>query len=163
MKFLKHTSTNFLRLALCLLGIIVLALCIFALPSAWRGGSAEFPLVSYSVMLIVSGLYLTAIPFFVALWQAWQLLAQIDRGQAFSEASVKRLKTIKHCALIISTIYIIFVPLLYPIAEFDDAPGLIIFGVVVACAPLTVTVFAALLEKLLQAALAIKSENDLTI
>lgn len=146
-----------------LLGLIVLALCIFALPSMWRGGSAEFPLASNSILLIVIGLYITALPFFMALWQSLKLLNNIDQGSAFSELSVQCLTTIKYCVSIIATIYVLFVPLLYPIAEVDDAPGLIIMGMVVACAPISIAVFAAVLEKLLKSAIEIKSENDLTV
>lgn len=56
-----------------------------------------------------------------------------------------------------------FVPLLYPIAEEDDAPGLLIYGFLFACIPFVVSVFAAVLEKLFQNAVDIKYENDLTI
>jgi ABC-type tungstate transport system substrate-binding protein len=52
---------------------------------------------------------------------------------------------------------------LYPIADADDAPGLIIIGAAIACAPVVIAVFAAVLERLLQSAIDLKSENDLTV
>ncbi len=55
------------------------------------------------------------------------------------------------------------VPLLFPIAEADDAPGLLLIGFAIAWGPIVVSIFAAVLEKLLQSALEIKSENDLTV
>ena len=160
---MKRGSTHFLRLAIFGLGAIVLALCVFALPEVWRGGSAEFPAASRSVFLIVIGLYMSAAPFFIALRQALKLLAYIDGNTAFSDASVEALRVIKRCAVVISGIFIAFVPLLIPIAGADDAPGVVVFGAVIACAPVTVAVFAALLERLLRDAIAIKSENDLTV
>ncbi len=163
MKFIKQVSTNFLRLVILLLAVIVLALCIFALPSMWRGGSAEFPMASNAILMIVIGLYITAVPFFVALWQAIKLLGYIDKNTAFSDLSVQALKNIKYCSMLISVVYVAFVPLLFPIADADDAPGLIIMGAVIACAPITVAVFAAVLQKLLQSVIEIKSENDLTV
>lgn len=54
-------------------------------------------------------------------------------------------------------------PLFYIVAEADDAPGLIIIGLVIIFAATVVAVFAAVLQKLLKNAIAIKSENDLTI
>lgn len=156
-------STNFLRFALTLLGLIVLALCIFALPEAWRGGPAEFPAAGYAVLMIVCGLYATAIPFYIGLWHTFKLLNYIDKGTAFSEESVKTLRSIKHCAAVIAALYVGGVPLLFPIANADDAPGLIIFGAVIACGPIAVAVFAAVLQKLLQNAIDIKSENELTV
>ncbi len=163
MKFIKQVSTNFLRLVILLLAVIVLVLCIFALPSMWRGGSAEFPMASNAILMIVIGLYITAVPFFVALWQAIKLLGYIDKNTAFSDLSVQALKNIKYCSMLISVVYVAFVPLLFPIADADDAPGLIIMGAVIACAPITVAVFAAVLQKLLQSVIEIKSENDLTV
>jgi hypothetical protein len=163
MKLMKRKSTNFLRFVIILIGAGVLALCIFALPEMREGGSAEFPTASRAVFLIMIGLYLTAIPFFVALWQTLKLLRYIDRNKAFSDSAVKTLRNIKYCAIIIGVLYVAGVPLLFPIADADDAPGLMIFGAATACAPITVAVFAAVLQKLLQNAIDIKSENDLTI
>jgi len=135
----------------------VLALCIFALPSAWKGGSAEFPTASRSVFLIVIGLYVTAIPFFIALWQALKLLQLIDTNKAFSDLSVAALKKIKYCAIVIGVLYLGGVPLLFPIADADDAPGLVVIGFAIACVPIIVAVFAAVLQKLVQGVVDMKS------
>lgn len=102
-------------------------------------------------------------PFFIALWQALKLLSLIDKNTAFSDAAVNVLKNIKRCAIIIAVLYVGGVPLLYPIADAEDAPGLIIIGMIIACAPVTLAVFAAVLQKLLESAINIKSENDLTV
>lgn len=158
-----HVSTFFLRVVLLVLGMIVLALCIFALPEMWQSGPAEFPTAGYTVRLIVIGMYVTAVPFFIALWQTFRLLSFIDRNTAFSHASVRALSIIKSCAVIIAVLYVAGVPLLFPIAQADDAPGLMVFGMVIACAPVSVAVFAAVLQRLLQNAIAMKEENDLTI
>lgn len=136
---------------------------LFALPSMWKGGSAEFPMASRSYLLIMIGAYLTTIPFYIALWQTIKLLGFIDHGKALSVLSVNALRTIKYCAASITIIYMSCVPLLFPIADADDAPGLLIFGFAFACMPLVVAVFAAVLEKLLENAIAIKSENDLIV
>jgi len=160
---MKRGSTNFLRFIIFLIGIGVLALCFFALPAMWKGGSEEFPTAGRAIFLIMIGMYASAIPFFVALWQTLKLLSYIDHNKAFSDLSVKVLRNIKYCAAIIAVLYIAGVPLLLPIAEADDAPGLIIIGMVIAGAPIVVAVFAAVLQRLLQNAIDIKSENDLTV
>ena len=160
---MKRGSTNFLRFVLFLIGAGVLALCIFALPAMWKGGSEEFPTASRALFLIMIGLYATALPFFFALWQTLKLLSYIDQDKAFSDLSVTALRNIKYCAISIAVLYIGGVPLLLPIAQADDAPGLMLMGAVVACAPIVVAVFAAILQRLLQDAIDIKSENDLTV
>jgi hypothetical protein len=160
---MKRGSTHFLRLALSLAGIGVLALCIFALPSLWKGGSEEFPAASNAFLIIMTSLYIAAIPFFLALWQTFKLLNYIDQNTAISNVSVKVLKNIKYYAIVITALFILDVPFLVPIAEADDAPGLVVIGMLVACAPIVVAVFAAILQRLLQNAIDIKSENDLTV
>lgn len=160
---MKRVSTHVLRAALFVIGVGVLALCIFALPAMWKGGSAEFPMASTAVFLIMLVLYATAIPFSIALWQAFKLLGYIDHNTAFSQASVNALKNIKYCAIVFAVLYAACVPLLFPIADADDAPGLLLIGAAIAGAPIAVAVFVAVLQRLFQNAIEIKTENDLTI
>jgi hypothetical protein len=108
-------------------------------------------------------MYVSVIPFFVALYQAFKLLSYIDKNQAFSELSIKPLKTIKFCAMTISGLYVVILPFVYLVAELDDAPGLIIIGMVPTFASMVIAVFAAVLQRLLQEAIDIKSENDLIV
>lgn len=150
---MKPYSTVFLKIAIILIGIPVLALCIF-----WLPGFANY--LHFSVLI---GVYATAISFFFALYQALKLLSYIDKNKAFSELSVKALKYIKYCANTISIIYAVLVPFLYPIAEADDAPGLVGFPIIIIFASIVIAVFAAVLQRLLQDAIEMKSENDLTI
>ena len=108
-------------------------------------------------------LYLAAIPYFNALFQTNKLLTYIDQNNAFSTLSVHALKKIKLCAIIISVLFIIDLPFLFRIAELDDAPGIVLFSLIIVFASMVIAVFAAVLQKLLTSALEIKSENDLTI
>jgi hypothetical protein len=103
------------------------------------------------------------IPFFFALYQALKLLSYIDKNKAFSQISVKALVNIKYCAITIGIIYAVLIPLVFPIADADDAPGLMGFPVIFIFASSVVGVFAAVLQRLLQDAIDIKSENDLTV
>ena len=160
---MKRGSTLFLRAVILLLAVGVLALCIFALPSIYSGGVEEYPMAARSFLVIITVLYATTIPFFIAAWQAFKLLNYIDHKKAFSDLSVKALKNIKYCAIVIMVLYLLNVPYLLPIAQADDAPGLVLFGLISACAPIVVAVFAAILERLLKDAITIKAENDLTI
>ncbi len=54
-------------------------------------------------------------------------------------------------------------PLLYLMAEIDDAPGIILIGLVIVFASMVIAVFSAVLQRLLKEAIDIKSENDLTV
>ena len=156
-------ETIFLKVVVFLMGIPVLALCIFLVPSIayWVAEEIpEFPYLQYSVLI---GLYSAAIPFFFALYQALKLLSYIDKNKAFSELSVNALKYIKYCAITISILYAAGMPLFFLMAQEDDAPGLVALGLVITFASIVVAVFAAVLQKLLKNAIDIKSENDLTV
>ncbi|MHC6179788.1 DUF2975 domain-containing protein [Clostridium sp. JNZ X4-2] len=158
---MKPGSTVFLKIVVFLIGIIVLTLCIFWLPAIAGGAAEHYPKLFY--LPVLTGAYVSAIPFFAALYQALKLLSYIDGNKAFSELSVKALKNIKYCAIIISIIYAVLMPFLVPIADADDAPGIAALGLIVVFASFVIAAFAALLQKLLKEAIDIKSDNDLTI
>ena len=156
-------ETLFLKIAVILMGLPVLALCIFLLPEIAEYFAELNPKLDFLQYPFLIGLYVTAIVFFVALFQTLKLLSYIDKNQAFSELSVKALKNIKYCAITISALYVVFMPLIYLMAEIDDAPGIILIGMVIIFGCMVITVFAAVLQKLLKNAIDIKTENDLTI
>lgn len=156
---MKRGSTLFLRGVVITIGIIVLAVCLFALP---RLISEELT-GDFDYLPILLGLYAPAIPFFIALYQAHTLLGFIDQGKAFSKASVRTIRNIKFCALSISGLFALGMPYVFYLADRDDAPGLAAIGFVIIGASFVIATFAGVAEKLFQNAVDIKSENDLTV
>ncbi|MFB5196035.1 hypothetical protein COJ96_15305 [Bacillus sp. AFS073361] len=160
---MKQVTTLFLKVAVIFIGIPVLALCIFLVPELGNLAAKllpDFSSIKYFVSIIF---YASAIPFYFALYQAFKLLRHIDKNEAFSELSVNALKKIKQCAITISILHVLVLPLFYLFADKDDAPGVIFVGLIVPFASLVIAVFAAVLQKLLKEAIDIKSENDLTV
>lgn len=135
----------------------------FLVPKISNYSAELFPNIAYIKYLVFIYLYVTAIPFYFALYQAFKLLSYIDKNKAFSGLSVRALKNIKYCAVTISIFYAAGMPVFYLIAEIDDAPGIIVIGLVIIFASMVIAVFAAVLQKLLKEAIDIKSENDLTV
>jgi hypothetical protein len=163
---MKRGSTLFLKVAVIFIGIPVLALCIFLLPQIANEAIEEAKKgseLAYVVFGLLTIMYVSTIPLYFALYQALRILSYIDKNQAFSELSVRALKKIKNCAITISGLYVVALPLVYIIAEWDDAPGLVLIGMVIVGASMVIAVFAAVLQKLLKEAIDIKSENDLTV
>lgn len=154
---MKPSSTLFLQTVVFLIGIVVLALCIFVLPA----GISSDRTGAYGPILL--GMYVPALPFFFALYQTWKLLSNINKNKAFSAFSVNALKNIKFSAITISAIFALGMPYIYYAAELDDAPGVIVIGLVIIFASSVIATFAAVLQQLIQNALDIKSENDLTV
>jgi cellulose synthase/poly-beta-1,6-N-acetylglucosamine synthase-like glycosyltransferase len=156
-------ETLFLKFAVVLLGVPVLALCIFLVPELSDVAGELLPAFGLINELVAIIFWASAIPFYFALFQAFKLLRYIDSNDAFSELSVKALRTIKRCAIVISSLHVLVLPLFYLFAEIDDAPGVIFVGLIVPFASMVIAIFAAVLQKLLKNAIDIKSENDLTI
>jgi len=160
---MKRGSTLILKTAVVLIGAVILTLCIFLVPGIADYAAKLYPdfwVIRYFVFILMYG---AAIPFYIGLFQAFKLLRFIDKDQAFSDLSVRALRVIKNCAFIISGCYFVGLPLFYLVGERDDAPGAILFGLTIIFASIVIAVFAAVLEQLLQEALEIKNENDLTI
>ena len=159
---MKQVTTLFLKIAVIFIGIPVFALCIFLVPKIGNFAGELYPDIAYMKSLVFIVMYGAAVPFYFALYQAFNLLRYIDENTAFSELSVKALKNIKCCAITISGLYVLGLPLFHFIAKKVDPPiGLI--GLTIIFASLVIAVFTAILQRLLQEAINIKSENDLTV
>jgi hypothetical protein len=159
---MKRISTGFLQAVIVLVGIVVLAVLI-RLPLT-EGRAANLDLLSvYLDPLILYG-YATSIAFFVALYKAFKLLAYIGQNKVFSPNSVAALKSIKYCAIVFS-ILIVTAGLYIMIShdKEDDAAGFLAICMVTTFASIIVATAAAVFEKILQNAIDMKSENDLTI
>lgn len=154
---MKQGSTFILRGVVIFIGLVVLALCVLALPAGLISDKTGY----YRPILL--GLYVPAVPFFYALYQALRLLGYIDQNKTFSLASVGALSTVKYCALIICALFTGGMPYIFYAADRDDAPGVVALGFVIIGASFVIATFAGVLQKLLQNAIELKSENDLTV
>jgi hypothetical protein len=156
-------ETVFLKLSVIVLALPILAACIFLLPFLWRNATESGGWIANSMRPILVGMYVAAVPYFVALFQTFTLLGLIDRNEAFSYEAVKVLRVIKYCALTITVIYTALLPFFYWFAERDDSPGFLVIGFVFVFAAFVIAVFAELLQKLLKRAIDMKQEIDLTV
>ena len=159
---MKKSSTIFLQVVIVLIGIVALAIMIrFPLT---EGRAVNLDLFSiYSDPFIVYG-YLASIPFFVALYQAFKLLGYIGQNKVFSLNSVKALRTIKYCAIVLSILIVmaaLYIRMFH--AKGDDPAGFIAVCIVTTFISIVIATAAAVFERTLQSAVDIKSENDLTV
>lgn len=142
-----------LKIVVVLIGISIIALCISGLP--WLVNHPFNSDYDHLLYPIIGGLYVSAIPFCIALYKVFRLLGYIGMNKAFTELSTKVLKDIKHCAITMSALMAALMPLVFLVAEKDDAPGLVIIGLVIASAPAVVAAFASVLQKLFKSAMAL--------
>lgn len=158
---MKRGTIISLKLAIFVIGIIMLGLCVIWLPWMAKNAAEMNPEYAYLRLPVLVGMYITAIPFFVALYQSLKLLRYIESGNAFSELVVISLKHIKHCAMGIIILYII--GFFFLVSQSALHPGIAIIGLAIIFGAFIIAVFAAVLQELLRNALEMKSENDLTV
>lgn len=159
---MKRASIIFLQAVIVLIGMVALAIMI-RLPLT-EGRAANLDLFSiYFDPFILYG-YATSIAFFVALYKAFKLLGYIGQNKVFSSNAVKALKSIKYCAIVLSVL-IVAAGLYIRIShnKEDDPAGFLAICIVTTFVSVVVATAAAIFEKILQNAIDMKSENDLTI
>ena len=159
---MKRISTIFLQAVIVLIGIVALAILIrFPLT---EGRAANLDLFSiYSDPFILYG-YATSIAFFVALYKAFKLLGYIGQNKVFSSDSVGTLKSIKYCAIVLGILIAtagLYIKIFHN--KEDDPAGFLAICIVTTFVSIVVATAAAIFEKILQNAMNMKSENDLTI
>ena len=160
---MARASTFLLKAVILLIALVVLIISAFSFPHVWTGAAREWPQFTHVLFPGLIGIYATIFPFLFALYQSFKLLRYIDQANAFSELSVQALRKIKYSAIAMSALYATAMPLVFTLAQYDDAPGLVLMGAAIAFAPLIVATFAAVLQKLVQNAVDMKSEHDLTV
>ena len=158
---MKTYSTTLLKVCIVLIYIPFVTLSIIG--SIGLIKNPVSPVYQAMLYPIVIGMYLSTIPLYYCLYQAFRMLNFIDENVAFSNQSTEALKRIQYCAFSFSLIYVILLPFVYWLAQTDDAPGLVIMGMVPVFGAFIIGVFAAVLKRILEDAIKIKSENDLTV
>jgi hypothetical protein len=157
---MKQSSTIFLQIVLVLIGTGALALMLWE-PHV-EGVNAHATLFEMYADPFVAYAYIASMPFFVALYQAFKVLGYAGRNQVFSHEAVKALRTIKYCALAI--IGFAAVSVLFMISgDREDRPAGVFMRILITFPAIVVATAAALFERILQSAVEIKYENDLTV
>lgn len=154
---MQKGSTLFLKTVIVAVGLFVLFLCVYGLPVTM----GAFNWGGYDPILL--GMYLPAIPFYIALGHGLRLLGHIERGEVFSQLAVNSLRSIQWSGVAISGMYAAGMPYIFYVADKDDAPGVVAIALVIIFASLVISVAAALFKQLLQRAVDLKAENDLTV
>jgi hypothetical protein len=161
---MKRSSTTFLQVVVVLIGIGALALLLWEPHLEGRNAHATVFEIYFEDPFLAL-VYLGSLPFFMALYQAFKVLGYAGQNQVFSPAAVKALRTIKFCAIaIIGFVVVEEIVILLMNNRDSDNPGAPIFmGILIAFPSVVVAAAAAMFERILQNAVEIKSENDLTV
>jgi hypothetical protein len=158
---MRKTSTLFLKAVVILIATLTLVGLLWFPLLEGRSVGQDLTTIYLGDPLILYG-FAASIPFFIALYQALKLLGFVEKNKAFSQDSVRTLRNIKRCAVIQACLIVgamIFVVL---VAEEDPA-GVVALGIYATFATIVIATATAIFERLLQNAVDLKSENDLTV
>jgi hypothetical protein len=158
---MKKGSTLFLKIVILLIGLVVLTGMLW-FPQT-EGRAANLDLYSIYADPFIIYIYIASAPFFIGLYQAFKLLNFIDSNKAFSQEAVHTLRNMKFASL--SLIGFIVLALFYIRlnAGGEDSAGPTAIGILVSFTAAVIATAAGVFQKLLQNAVDIKSENDLTV
>ena len=161
MLFMNRSSTIFLQIVIVLIGIGALALLLWE-PQIEGVNAHATNFEIYFKDPFLALVYAGSIPFFIALYQAFKVLGYVGQNMVFSPAAVKALRIIKYCAIAIigfvavSVVFMIF-------GDRDDRPAGVFMRILIIFPSIVIAAAAAIFEQILQNAVDIKSENDLTV
>ena len=160
---MKRGSTIFLQVVIVALGIGAFVFLLWEPQVEGVNANATTLYEIYFDDQFLACAYIVSIAFFTALYQAFKLLGYIRQNKVFTLNSVRALRTIKYCALPIIAFTLWGVAYLFIVRPGDDIAGGVFMGVLISFISIVVATAAAVFERLLQNAVDIKSENDLTV
>jgi hypothetical protein len=158
---MKRSSTIFLQIVIVIIGIAALAFLLWEPHVEGRNAHATLFEIYFKDPFLAYA-YVASIPFFVALYQAFRVLGYTGQNKIFSQDAVKALRTIKYCATAIIG-FVAGAEIFILLNSEEDKAGGIVIGIVIAFGSIVIAVAAAMFERILQNAVDLKSENDLTV
>jgi hypothetical protein len=158
---MKQGSTVFLKLVILLIAIgAVVGMLWFP---QLEGRAANLDLVGIYTDPFIIYMYIASIPFFVAVYQAFTLLGLVDKNKIFSQASVRAIRNLKYCVLAIVGFLVMAIFYIRVMVQGEDSAGPTMMGLVGIFASVVIATAAGVFQKLMQNAVDMKSENDLTV
>lgn len=158
---MKRGSTLFLKFVICLIAIGMLTGMLW-FPQT-EGRAANLDLIRIYTDPVIIYLYIASTSFFVGLYQAVKLLSLIEANKAFSQGAVNTLKHMKFASLSLTGFIALGVSYIRFFGQGDDPAGPTALGIYLSLAFGVIATAAGVFQKLLQNAVDLKSEHDLTV
>ena len=104
--------------------------------------------------------YTASILFFVALYQAFKALGNVRQNKTCSQATLKALRTIKYCAIVLLGLLLVAEAYLFIVQPGDDISGGVFMGLLLMVISGAIATVASILERRLQKGVDIRSGNN---
>ncbi|WP_164918986.1 DUF2975 domain-containing protein [Caproiciproducens sp. NJN-50] len=159
---LKQTElSKWLKGIIVFAGLIGAALCFWIVPALGKETARENPGLSGLFRPCLTFVWITAVPFYFALWKSWQICREIAKDNSFCRENGKRLRDIGALAVSESLLYFAAAVILLILKLLH--PGVLLLILFIIFAGTAAAVVCAALSHLVEKACDLKQENDLTI
>jgi hypothetical protein len=161
-KNIKNSSIVLLQIITVIFGFAVLIFMLWEPTIEGRNvGSTLSQIYFHDSFLMIA--YAASSAFFVGLYQVFRALGFVRQNKTFSQATVKALRIIRYCAIILVSFVLAGEAYLMIVRPGDDIAGGVFMGLLLIFVFGTSAIIAKMFEKLVQNAVEIKSENDLIV
>lgn len=153
--------SKWLKFIIAFSALIGIFLCLFIAPDLGREAVSMNPELHYMYWPSLIFIWITAVPFYTALFKLWSICEEIYKDNSFCMKNAVRLKDVCKLALSECILYLLAIILLsfYKVLH----PGILIIILFIIFIGISVAVVSAALSHLVEKASDLKDENDLTI
>lgn len=151
---MKKISVHLLQAAVFVLAVTALAFYTFTAPTIFHNISDGLTGIDYAFLAILVILYISAVPLSIIGFHVIKFLSHVNKQETFSAVAMNRLKKIRNSALVVSGLFLLTLPSFYMFAELDDAPGVILVGLVFVFIPTIFTVVTEIVHEIIQEGIA---------
>lgn len=141
--------------------IIGLIICFIIVPVLGKDLLTIHPEFDYMFIPSLIFIWITAIPFYIALWLSWSIAGEISKDRSFSKKNADSLKKISYLAVSESMLYFLAIVALLILKLLH--PGILIIALFIIFIGIALAVTTAALSRLVEKARLIEEENELTI
>lgn len=153
--------SRWLKVIIVFCGIFGLLFCVYISPEIGRELLLDSTHLKGLYKPFTAFIWITGVPFFIALMIGWQICSDISSEQDFTVKNAGRLKVISVLALIEAVLYVIAILYIFVFGSYQT--DIFIVLLLILFLAIVISVFTSMLSYLVRKASEIKQDNDLTI
>jgi hypothetical protein len=150
-----------LKLIIVICGFFGLLFCIYFSPEIGRKILLNSDNLKKLYNPFITFIWITGIPFFIALILGWQICSDIGSNQTFTVRNADRLKIISILSMIEGVLYVGALLYLFVVGSYQT--NALIVLLLILFFSVVISIFTSMLSHLVRKASEIKQDNDLTI
>lgn len=157
----KHIRADWLRNIVIFIGVISLLFLLVVIPSLGKYATLLNPDLHYIYYPCLIFIWITGVPFYFGLWNCLMICGEISNDNSFSMKNTTHLKNISKLALLECILYFIGSFILFTLNLLH--PGILLITFVIIVMSIGISVGFRVLSHILEKAIDIQTENELTI